>query len=54
VPLTIEPSEVGQYPREDNQKGSHRIGTIEESLKSSDIGTIYSMKYRRSSTEVPG
>lgn len=53
MPSMIESSEVGKYPGEDDQKCSHRIGTIQKSLESSHIGTIDTMKYRGSSAKIP-
>jgi hypothetical protein len=47
IPIFLGPGIVREYSREEEEKCSHCIGTIEKPLKSAYICAINPMKYRR-------
>ena len=53
IPLSKEPSKICKYPTKNDEKSPHCIRSIENSLKSSHIRTVNSMKNWRCSTKIP-
>jgi uncharacterized UPF0160 family protein len=47
VPLSSHACIVDEYPTKKNQKSSHRVRTVEESLEAAHIGSVDPVEYRR-------